>query len=196
MTFRLTLTWNNRYSSYRHLTIDEGKPMTEFTARHGSERYVFDGVRLASVTTDDGNLLRWTEITIYRTEAGKYVVEKIGRTLVYHSGEPGFDCSNYGIVIKPENLPEKAQWCPICEPPDDPVNPVRMETDRYNTIVTETAPALIDACRLTNNDSRSDSFGTTFLPDVARWALTQAAELDEGVRDAVLRDTSMTQRIA
>jgi hypothetical protein len=165
--------------------------MTEYTARNGVERYVFEGVRLAKTTTREGGSLRWTEITIYRTEAGKYVVEKVGRTLVYHSGEPGFDCSEYGVTIEPEDLPRQAQWCPICEPPDDPDGPVRMETDRYSTIVTENASALVDACRITNNDPRSDGYGTVFMPNVARNALTKAAELDRGIRDAYL-----TQRIA
>jgi hypothetical protein len=161
--------------------------MTEFTARNGSERYVFDGVRLASVSTDDGSLLRWTEIAIYRTEAGKYVVEKIGRSVVYHS----LDGCDFGVKTDLEELIEEAHPCPICKPSYDPTGPVKMETDRYHTVLTENAPALIDACRMTNNDSRSDSFGTVFLPNVARKALTQAAELDEGIQDAFL-----TQRIA
>jgi hypothetical protein len=161
--------------------------MTEFTARNGAERYVFDGVRLASVSTDDGSLLRWTEITIYRTEAGKYVVEKIGRSVVYHS----MDGCDFGIKTDREELIEEAQPCPICKPPWRPTGPVRMETDRYHTVLTENAPALIDACRMTDNDSRSDSYGTVFLPNVARKALTQAAEHDEGIQDAFL-----TQRIA
>jgi hypothetical protein len=165
--------------------------MTEFTARNGAERYVFDGVRLAKTTTKEADSLRWTEINIYRTKAGKYVVEKVGRTLVYHSGEPGFDCSDYGVLIEPADLSEKALWCPICEPPDNPAGPVRMETDRFYTVLTETATALVDACWMTNNDSKSEGFGTKFIPNVAREALTWAAERDEGIRDAFL-----TQRIA
>ena len=161
--------------------------MTEFTARNGAERYVFDGVQLASVSTDDGSLLRWTEITIYRTVAGKYVVEKIGKSLVYHS----LDGCDFGVKIHFDELSDEVQPCPICKPSFNPTGSVRMETDRYHTVLTENAPALIDACRMTNNDSRSDSYGTVFLPNVARRALTQAAELDEGIRDAFL-----TQRIA
>lgn len=46
---------------------------------------LFTGRELANVSSRDPNAAafpRWTEIRIYRTESGKYVVEQVGRSTV------------------------------------------------------------------------------------------------------------------
>ena len=168
--------------------------MTEFTARNGVERFVFEGVMLASTTTERKDSSRWTEVKLFRTEGGKYVLEKVGRTLVYHRLD-GFNIhkgrADYGVVTDAELLDDEALPCPECLPPWDPTDPVKMETDRYFAIFTETASALVDACRVTDNDPESDGHGTVFIPNVARRALVKAAERDAGIEAAYL-----TQRIA
>jgi EXLDI family protein len=52
---------------------------------HDGPRIVrFQGTHLARKTSDDGDRLRWLELDIYRTRAGKYIVHQVGKTVVYH----------------------------------------------------------------------------------------------------------------
>lgn len=168
--------------------------MTEFTARNGVQRYVFDGRELGYATTDNDSS-RWTEITIYRTEAGKYVFEKIGRSVVYHTTDKSKwvvdRCMDknyvpYGKRRNQDWLNEDSRPCPFCKPDPDAATEFMFETDRFFAVVTETASALVEACRVTDNDPSSDGFGTMFIPKVASRALTEAGEQDEGIRDAYL----------
>jgi hypothetical protein len=162
--------------------------MREYTAYNGDERFVFEGKELGFATTDDGDSLRWTEITIWRTKAGKYVFQKVGRSVVFHA----LDGCDYGIVRDADSsLDPDHRSCPVCKPDTLADSQVKIEVDRFSAIVTENAPALVEACRITDNDPASDGFGTVFMPNVARRALVEAAQKDDDIEDAFL-----TQRIA
>lgn len=51
--------------------------------RTGDRDLVFSGVLLADLSSrDHAGQTRWTEIRVYRTDAGKYVTEQIGRSTV------------------------------------------------------------------------------------------------------------------
>ena len=56
--------------------------------RNGDQRVHFDGELLSSASSEHGyqgaRKPRWTEISIYRTDEGKYVVSKIGKSRVVH----------------------------------------------------------------------------------------------------------------
>jgi hypothetical protein len=52
--------------------------------RDSSRRYVFDGIRLAQVSSDTDYKPRWTEIEIYRTNGGMFISHRIGSTAVAH----------------------------------------------------------------------------------------------------------------
>jgi hypothetical protein len=170
-------------------TSDERTPMPEHTARNGDEMFVFNGEELGHASTDDdGDLPRWTEITIWRTKAGKYVIEKVACSVVYHA----LDGCDRGIVRDADSsLDPDSQPCLVCKPDTLAADQVKIETNRYTTFVTENAPAAVEALRLTDSDPNSDGLGTVFMPNVARRALTEAAKNDDGIEDAFL-----TQRIA
>jgi hypothetical protein len=163
--------------------------MPEHTARNGDEMFVFDGEELGHASTDDdGDLPRWTEITIWRTKAGKYVIEKVACSVVYHT----LDGCDRGIIRDADSsLDPDSQPCLVCRPDILVADQVKIETNRYVTFVTENAPAAVEALRLTDIDPDSDGFGTVFMPNVARRALAEAAERDQSIKDAFL-----TQRIA
>ena len=53
----------------------------QFTIRRdGKKDLVFDGEKLADVDDSDYQSTRWSEIDIYRTDSGKYVVAQVYRT--------------------------------------------------------------------------------------------------------------------
>lgn len=78
----------------------------------------FEGTRLGSASTERDDSLRWTEIHIYRTEAGNYVIQRLGRSVVYHvTGKP---CSR-GQEVLGELIPNSSEPCETCNPrvPED-----------------------------------------------------------------------------
>ena len=42
----------------------------------------FTGVRLAFASSQTPNKTRWSEISIYRTDSGKYIVHGVGRSII------------------------------------------------------------------------------------------------------------------
>ena len=53
------------------------------------QKVIINGERVASVTTDDGKRPRWTELNIYETYSGIYVLEEIGRTVAFKEDPNG-----------------------------------------------------------------------------------------------------------
>lgn len=78
----------------------------------------FEGVRLGSASTERDDSLRWTEIHIYRTEGGNYVIQRLGRSVVYHVS--GKSCSR-GREVAGVDLPDSSEPCDRCAPrvPED-----------------------------------------------------------------------------
>lgn len=64
----------------------------KFRLKDGERASVeFDGVLLASSSSDDGKTWRWTELHLYRVTGDgpitRYVLHKIGRSVVYHRAD-------------------------------------------------------------------------------------------------------------
>ena len=148
--------------------------MNEYTLPNADGRMVqFTGTMLSTASSQRPDALRWTEITIYRTQAGKYVVHKVGRTVVFH--RPNEKCTS-GVDGRPymtdQHLP-----CPKCKP-DRGDNRVMTETDRHTVHITETADGVVE-CAHTQDDD-----GTTYLTRPARSALERASEQDPAIHSA------------
>jgi hypothetical protein len=139
----------------------------------------FDGDQIAVATTEENErTLRWTEVHIFRTSSGKYVVQKIGKTRVYHRGSAEGPCAKYGKPGKYQNVDLDAIGCPVCNPDLDDDDNVRIETDRYTAHVSDTAKGAVESIHSQDND------GVTYLTRVAREALHVAARKDEDIHDA------------
>lgn len=67
--------------------------MAAIVVANGDQRIRFEGKQLSRASSEFGyrgeHKSRWTEITIYRTNDGKYVVSKIGKSRVVHLS---YDC--------------------------------------------------------------------------------------------------------
>lgn len=65
-------------------------------------------------TRREGGGPRWTEITIYRTAGGSYVIQREGVSLVYHRADSS--CRG-GELVRNEDILENSVPCPDCRPP-------------------------------------------------------------------------------
>lgn len=92
--------------------------MKEHTVRDKGDRVTFVGERIGHASTRKQDSVRWTELNIYRTEKGNYVVEKLGRAVVYHVS--GADCAS-GIDITGYQIASESEPCEKCDPdvPED-----------------------------------------------------------------------------
>lgn len=89
-----------------------------------TEHEIFDRVRRirfkgrmigkASTQRENGGP-RWTDITIYRTVAGQYVIQREGVSLVYHRADSS--CRGGELVTNSE-ITEESVPCATCRPPD------------------------------------------------------------------------------
>ncbi len=52
--------------------------------RDGSRLLTFEGARLGTVTSKRDGVPRWTEMSVFKTVGGQYVLEKVGRSVVTH----------------------------------------------------------------------------------------------------------------
>lgn len=77
--------------------------------------YEFTGDKIGFASTRTRDSLRWTDIGIYKTSSGRYIVERLGRSLVYHLADS--DCASSGEEITGAELAEESEPCEKCDPP-------------------------------------------------------------------------------
>lgn len=147
----------------------------------GGREVRFEGVELGLATTRERDSLRWTETRIWRTRAKKYILQKVGRTTVFHN----FDGCKYGqpVEIVDEQL-TYIQPCPVCKPSAVAGKMVKLETDRFTVHVSDTAEGLVESARSQDDD------GVTYMTRVNREALELAAS-----RDPVLFNAYMVTKV-
>lgn len=161
--------------SRRRRTTTRRRPPVETLKVRDQDRVLeFVGEKIGHASSEGPHSLRWTEIEIYKTEAGNYVVHRIGVSLVYHSlNGRGKNCRS-GRTVEAADVARDidAEPCPDCQPDLDAVSRVRQETDRHSAEAVSGAQDLVRALSLTRDN------GMTYLSAVAREALLKAAEKD------------------
>lgn len=136
----------------------------------------FEGELIGEATTETDSSPRWTEIRIYKTAAGNYVVERVGVSLVYHDPDAG--CASG--VIKPVSALSAddrnvLEPCERCRP--GAIGNLRqnimlqIETDRHSAEGIQ-ADALVNALTLRRNN------GSKYVSNVAQSALNDALNHD------------------
>lgn len=160
-----------------------------YTLNNGRRTTRFEGEKLVHATsrghTVPADALRWTDVDVYRTRAGAYVLHKVGRSRVYCVEDDASDTAERLVVARvgrddPQRLRDLAP-CPVCRP--GPIlghREVWAETDRGSVSVSDTAAGLVESCY-----SRDDD-GVTFVTKTTRWALDDLSKRDPAVADAWL----------
>lgn len=161
--------------------------MQAYTIPDQHDMVSFTGDRLAFAATDrDAREPRWTEIAIYRTVAGSYVVHKTGKSDVFHRLD---GACNRGVRTPWDDLPEEATACSRCWDIDDVemhtesvatggTSDVNMELDRHSVTVC-LAAEVPEALRHDRQD------GVRIMSSVSQRVLEMAVDADKGLRDAV-----------
>ena len=167
-----------------------------YAIKDGAKTVTFMGWELGSSSSQTADSLRWTELTLYKTIAGAYILEKVGRSDVFHSEDcPRVDRNNKPMskgkrfVTLEDAMPEEAEeddyledWfvpCPECNPSFD-TSPVYVERDIFSAPVHSTAERVVGALYQTKGGNR-------FLSRIARDLLEQAITKDLALKAEVDR---------
>jgi hypothetical protein len=109
----------------------------------------FDGELYAESTSDDGQRARWIELNLFRTETG-WAVHRASRSILYHRADTTCRTPKQarpGIRSTAERLPEDAEPCGQCRPPEAdvmaPDSPVRIEVPRHNVHFMDTEAQVV-----------------------------------------------------
>jgi hypothetical protein len=143
----------------------------------------FVGVLLDDATTETPEATRWTEVSIYRTDGGQYVIHRVGRSVLYHQHD---GVCNTGIPIEVGDLDGDDVIdlvpCERCRPGEidtmDDTTLINKEMDRYNVDVCQ-AESVAKTLELVRPD------GTKFISHVAQRALLGAMNADPALRAAM-----------
>lgn len=147
----------------------------------------FSGKKLGWSSTEKDESLRWTEIHIYKTNGGNYVIERLGQSLIYHV--QGTECSQgHGYKIRGSNLSPESEPCPRCNPkvPEDSgfdaAQQFVHESRMSSAEVVERVDDLHDALSMYDRKRR-----VTRISHVAAQALQNAAANDPELLQSIIR---------
>lgn len=95
-------------------------PVFDRQVRDGNRLLTFDGRLLASISSRESGKDRWTEMNVYKTAGGSYILEKVGRSIRLHM--PGCQDILKDLPLfqqeHPGEDPEDGySWCDRCSPP-------------------------------------------------------------------------------
>ncbi len=150
--------------------------------KDGARTLQFNGKLLASSSSWRRGSYRWIEFKLFKTDNGSYVLSRIGVSLVYHGAAcPQVKRYNLSEASREEldsasilcgNLKDE---CPTECQPDDSIDLVFPEKNRYWAQVSEDPQAVLDALY------KYDAGGARYLTKVAERLLETAADLDAGI---------------
>lgn len=166
--------------------LDTDKESKRIQLRDGNRIVAFTGVKLASVSSEREDSLRWTEIDIYRSDAGRFILNRVGVSVVAHT----IDCDQvqgkkrHGIdrLELDETPPKHREPCSACNPDilallhTDPAS-LTFEEDRSWAAICDDAHSMIEALYTTRQGVRA-------LSSLASSALADAASQDPVVAAA------------
>lgn len=125
---------------------------------------------------------RWTEMSIYRTAGGSYVLEKVGRSVVTHMPGcreilgriPRFQTAHPGAD------PDVGFSYHDCVPEEYDFTELLVEEDRYWAVDSKNAEAIVDALYRRRQ-------GTRHMPRIGIDLLEQVSHLDPAFDEAQWR---------
>lgn len=165
-----------------------------YNIQDGQKTITFLGWFLGSASSQTPESVRWTELGLYRTQQGAYVLEKVGRSDVFHDEDcPRTDRNNKPMskgkrfAYLDDAMPEEAHRddeledyfvpCDVCQPSYD-VSPAWVERDIYSAPVHDSAERVVNALYQTKGQNR-------YLSRIARELLEQAVKRDKKIAAAV-----------
>lgn len=167
-----------------------------FNLQDGQRPITFEGWKIAEADSQNGNDYRWTELTLYKTLTGRYVLEKVGRSDVFHSDackrrSKGVKFEDLDAAVSEEDeatlddLADLFVPCEECRPAWNTA-PVWVERDISAVAVFDSPEKLVQSLFRRDNDNMK------FLSRVSRGLLEQASLHDEGVKQVMSSPADVT----
>jgi len=169
--------------------------VTSYRVMNHLEVIEFNGRLIATASTERQDDPRWTEIKIYRTDSGRYVVHRTGRSVVYHHLDG--PC-NFGIATRGRDLPPDAEPCrPTNKRQGRSCLPPAMDADAFDPDATyemEMDLHSADVCEAEDVPRKLSQFrgGNEVMSSVSRRALQTAVDADPDLRAAL---TAQVRRV-
>lgn len=121
-------------------------PQGTHQVRDGARLLTFDGELLGHITSGDKDKTRWTEMSVYKTTSGTYILEKVGKSIVTHMPEcveirgeiPRFQTAHPGAD------PDDFEYHD-CVPDEYDFTKLLVELDRYWATIAEDPQQIIEA---------------------------------------------------
>lgn len=126
----------------------------KFAVQDHERSFMFNGVLLGRATSEIASKKRWTEMAIYRTEAGTYIISGVGQTRVKAGDRVWDDDEKKEVIAEFDEIPRA--WAHVCE----------------------SAEGAIQRLYLYDNDD------VRYMTRVARNALLAAIKLDDALNKA------------
>lgn len=161
-----------------------------FNVKDGQRPLTFMGWEIARADSQSGSDVRWTELTLYRTLNDRYVLEKIGRSDVFHADTCRRPSKGVRFEVLEDAVDEEEDLddfvpCVECKPNTD-VSPVWVEQDISAVALFESPEKLVASLFRRENDNMK------FLSRVSRTLLEEAAQQDEGIKKVMLSPADVT----
>lgn len=149
-----------------------------YQVRDGSRLLEFEGKLIASVSSRKPGSTRWTEMWVYITEGGSYVLEKLGQSIVCHmpgcpdaaDDLPRFQAEN------PGDDPDNGYEFHDCVPELYDFPSLLIEEPRYWALVSKQPEEIVEALYRRR-------YGVRTLPRVAMNLLEQVSAADPNFGD-------------
>ena len=126
--------------------------MTQHVLQNSSgDTVLVNGERIAHVNTDDGNKLRWIELSVFERDAGGYVYYTVGHSVVYHRNSDDYSCGGRGVPRDEKDLDfDRLEPCSECQPDQfpEPGTLVRHEIDIHTLKLCDSLTDVIAAARV------------------------------------------------
>jgi len=184
----------NRADSADDETLSPGKVdgvMRRYRLYNDRQSVIFEGTLLASVTSERDGVQRWTDIEIFRTKGGRFIVNKVGVSVVAHL----ITCDEvktkkyHGIadLLPEETPPELREPCPLCNPDielllrTDPPS-LTFEQDRHRTDTYTDPESMLEDLYIVKG-------GKKILTSIVLWALDEASKHDPLVESVYNKET-------
>lgn len=154
------------------------------TILNGDRVMTFEGELLASSTSFHPGSYRWLEVAIYRTDAGNYIYQTIGRSRVF---KLALDERQPGAKLVDSSLLEEMAGAGKITVggrgsqltlSDVQNQRVIFETDRHRAVHSISAEGVVEAAKVRDREN------ILFLTKTAEECLRAAAAKDEGIQNA------------
>lgn len=160
--------------------------MTKFKVRDGTTRTIeFEGQRLAEVSSRRTGSPRWTELRLYRTQSGVFVLEKVGASVVLHAPGcpeilPGTALPRFQAEYPGQDpAADEWWWCETCGEKAEQIDmpSLLVESNRYWAIISETPDEIVDSLYRRKGGART-------MPRMSLALLEEAARSSPEILDS------------